>query len=231
LGNYKHIYFDLDRTLWDFDNNSREALTELYYTFQLENYFPSSDEFIKIYHKHNDRLWAQYREGNLSKETLRFKRFELTFREKNLKNQDIAKSVGEEYLHLSMLKTLVFPNTYEVLGYLNEKYYLYILTNGFRETQLNKLKNCRLSHYFQKVFTSETIGYNKPHREIFHWAVSSVNARKEECLMIGDDMEVDIYGAEQYGIDSVFFNPAGYQHPDNKSTYEINDLIELKKIL
>lgn len=227
---YRHIYFDLDRTLWDFNSNSRVALTEVFQKFQLTPYFENADEFMELYNKHNDRLWDQYRKGNLTKAVLRSKRFELTLKEKKIKDKVLAEKIGEEYLRISPLKTILFPNSHEILTYLQPGYKLYILTNGFRETQLQKLKNCELKKYFLEVFTSETIGYNKPHSKIFHWAVSSVNARKDECLMIGDDQFVDITGSNSYGMDSVLFNPEKMEQVV-PSKYAITDLKELKEIL
>ncbi len=226
---FSHIFFDLDRTLWDFDKNSREALTDIFHNFQLTA-FQSPDEFILSYHKHNERLWAQYREGNLTKEILRSKRFSLTLEEKKIKNNELAARIGEVYLNMSMQKTILFPGTHETLKYLKSKYKLYIITNGFKETQMSKLRNCQLEEYFDKIFTSEAIGINKPRPEIFHWAVSSVNARKKSSLMIGDDPAVDIQGASRYGIGTVFFNPERIS-TEIKADYEIFKLSELKNIL
>ncbi len=171
-----------------------------------------------------------YREGNIKKEILRFQRFELALVEKNIHDRDLAIRLDKDYLDLSVIKQRVFPNTYEILEYLKPKYPLYILTNGFKETQFKKLNNCQLNSYFKQVFTSETIGCNKPHKKIFQWAVSSVNAKKKDCLMIGDDQEVDIHGANQFGMDSIFFNPQGVDitHPN---THMIKDLIEIKDLL
>ena len=227
---YKHLFFDLDRTLWDFDTNSFEALKDIYETFGLDNYFDLAEEFISTYHKHNERLWAQYREGNLTKNRLRSVRFSLTLKEKKLNDPVLAEKIGEEYLRLSVLKTNLFPYTHEILEYLQPSYELYVLTNGFKETQFKKMKNCGLDKYFTKVFTSETIGYNKPNLKIFHWAVSSVNARKDECLMIGDDQKVDIAGGNAYGMDTVFFNPTG-EMQEIPSNYTILKLNELKDFL
>jgi putative hydrolase of the HAD superfamily len=227
---YKHIYFDLDRTLWDFDANSRQALGDVFRNFNLDRIFTNPDDFIQTYHKHNERLWAEYRDGNLTKAILRSKRFELTLKEKKVKDPVLAARIGEEYLSQSVLKTNLFPNTLEILDYLKPQYNLYILTNGFRETQFKKLANCGLDVYFDEVFTSETIGYNKPHVKIFEWAITAVNAKKNECIMIGDDQKVDIEGARRFGMDTVFFNP-NKESPIVESTYIINDLSELKKIL
>jgi len=158
------------------------------------------------------------------------KRFDLNIKEKKIKNYFLAEKIGEEYLRISPLKTILFPYAHEILIYLLDSYNLYILTNGFRETQFQKLKQCDLEKYFNEVFTSETIGYNKPHSKIFHWAVSSVNAKKEECLMIGDDQLVDITGANSYGMDTVLFNPEKMEQVI-PSTYTITALKELKDIL
>lgn len=227
---YKHLFFDLDRTLWDFDQNANVALQEVYDRYALSQVFHDSKEFINYYHSHNERLWDLYREGKIKKELLRSKRFELTLKEKEVFDPDLSEKIGEEYLEISIQQTKLFPNTYEILEYLKSDYKLYILTNGFKETQFRKLANCRLDNYFSLVFTSETIGYNKPHAKIFHWAVSSVNARKNDCLMIGDDQLVDIKGASNFGIDNVFFNPTK-EEIIIPPTFEIQDLIELKSLL
>ncbi|MCF8377989.1 MAG: YjjG family noncanonical pyrimidine nucleotidase [Bacteroidales bacterium] len=227
---YKHIFFDLDRTLWDFDMNSFDALSDIFISHKLDAHFKNNEEFIQLYHKHNDRLWARYREGNIKKEILRFKRFDLTLREKGIRDKDLAKKIGADYLDLSVIKNRVFPNTYEILDYLKPKYPLYILTNGFRETQFRKMNNCKLDPYFNHVFTSETIGYNKPHIKIFQWAVSYINAKKEDCIMIGDDQAVDIIGAQKFGMDGIFFNPNN-EEVISSPKYVIKDLIEIKEIL
>ena len=230
LKTYKHIFFDLDRTLWDFDANSREALTDIFEKHGLNRYFESPEPFVQAYHKHNELLWNRYREGHIKKETLRSQRFESALGEVKIENPSLAKALNEDYLKISTGKTILISGTHEVLAYLSKKYSLYILTNGFRETQLSKIKNCDLTKYFQYVFTSETIGYNKPNPKTFHWAMSSVNGRKGECLMIGDDNEIDIMGAKAAGMDQVFYNPEKL-NTKLKPTFEIASLIELKEIL
>ena len=230
MKNYKHIFFDLDRTLWDFNSNSREALTDIFNELTLEQYFTSAEQFIELYHKNNENLFEAYRLGKLKKDALRTLRFDLTLRDVNADNPELASIIGGLYVKLSTEKTILFPYTIEILDYLFPKYCLYILTNGFSETQFNKLKNAGLSSYFSGVFTSESTGFSKPHPNIFQLAINSVNARKNECLMIGDDFEVDILGARSFGIDQVFFNPDNLSFED-KASYEIKSLAELKNIL
>ncbi len=227
---YIHLFFDLDRTLWDFEANSLEALSDLFEKYALHAYFETPRDFIDSYHLHNERLWAEYRAGHLAKDVLRSSRFELTLNDGKLSDPELAKQIGDEYLELSVLKTRLFPYTREILEYLRPKYRLYILTNGFHETQFRKMKNSGLDVYFDHVFTSEALGYNKPDPRIFSGAVSSVNARKQDCLMIGDDFGVDIVGAAKFGMDTVYFNPENI--PGSfQPTWEIRDLKSLEDIL
>jgi putative hydrolase of the HAD superfamily len=107
---------------------------------------------------------------------------------------------------------------------------LYVLTNGFTQIQELKMESSGLNVYFEKMFTSENTRSYKPKRSIFEYAVKSVNARKVESLMIGDDLEADIIGAREFGMDQVFFNPAKMAHNESV-TYEISDLLALKNIL
>ena len=146
-------------------------------------------------------------------------------------SETLATDLGSQYLERAPSMTALFPGTVHTLEYLREKgYHLYILTNGFLKTQQHKLKNSRIDHFFLRVFSSDERGVNKPSAEIFHWAVTSLNARKKDCLMIGDDLHVDVAGAMRYGIDAIWFNP----HGDSGShipTGEIHSVEELRNWL
>lgn len=226
---YRHIFFDLDRTLWDFDRNMRLTLEELFERHDLARHFSSFENFFTAFNLHNERLWNEYRHGRLSKEVLRWKRFELTLKDYGVKNQELAETIGEEYVNESPMKTALLPNTLEVLEHLQQGYQLHIITNGFNEVQFTKLKLCRIEHYFTRVTTSEISGYHKPHPMAFAQPLSSVNARKAESIMVGDDLEIDIIGARNFGIDQVYLNTTATQHSE-RVTFEVSSLLELKKI-
>jgi putative hydrolase of the HAD superfamily len=228
---YKHIFFDLDMTLWDFETNASEAYQDIYKKFQLKKKGISSiNAFLKCYFVHNDRLWDQYRKGEIKKEFLRSRRFELTLLDFGIDDPKLAEDVGLEYITISPQKTNLFPNAHEILQYLKEKYPLYIITNGFEEVQFTKLKNSKLDVYFDHVITSEDAGSKKPDPGIFNYALKKAGALPDESLMIGDDPEVDILGAESVGIDGIYFNPK--RLPVNGSVkYFIHDLMELKQWL
>lgn len=228
---YRHLLFDLDRTLWDYDANSYEALTRIFNEFDLQKYYSTPEEFLKIYHAKNDQLWDDYRNGKIKKGELRRKRFAMTLKEKKVVDTVLSSEIGSRYMYLTPRLNNLAPNTIQTLEYLKKRgYSLYILTNGFISTQEKKMKHSNISGYFKRLFSSEELGVNKPRKEIFHWAVSSLHAKKSECLMIGDDFEVDIVGAMNYGIDSVWFNPAKLA-AETAPTYTIADLSELESIL
>ena len=228
---YSHLFFDLDRTLWDFEKNAKEALIEMYNHFELVNLGISSpDIFIEKYKIHNEHLWSLYRVGKIDKDSLRSYRFQLSLNDFKIDNHKLAADLGDMYVNSAPYKTHLFPFTHQVLKYLKTKYQLHIITNGFEEVQHVKLKQSKLDVYFDKVITSEQIGVKKPDSKIFNYALSSANAKLSESLMIGDDFPIDILGAKNIGMDQIYFNP--YDNKiDGKPTFEISCLSELLRLL
>ncbi len=228
---YQHILFDLDHTLWDFDRNSRETLEELFLTFELANLgsFTCTD-FCTTFSIINRQLWAQYNLGKYDQQKLRTERFKLILGELGVAEAHVPATLADEYLRLCPTKPHVFPYTVEILAYLQQRYALHILTNGFSDVQAIKLKSAGLTGYFLEVVSSDTIGFKKPSKEIFEYIVHKIGADPADCLMIGDNLEADIQGALNAGIDCVFFNPGGISH-EKQTTYEIGCLSELKNLL
>ena len=227
---YKHIFFDLDRTLWDFEQNKEDALKDIYFDHQLDTVFPSMTIFIDTFTKHNDYLWEKYVKGELTKDVLRYKRFEATLRDYGMDNTRLAKTLGEDYLKVMPLKTALVPGARDVLEYLSEKYKLHISSNGFSEVQFPKLERCHIEHYFEWVVTSEDAGYHKPDPRVFGYSLSKANAKKEESIMVGDDLEKDIEGAKKFGMDQIYFNPESKPHKI-KATHEVSHLKDIMAIL
>lgn len=227
---YKHIFFDLDRTVWDFERNKDAALIEMFDINRLSAFFDSASQFISIYTRNNDYLWEKYRKNELTKDVLRFKRFDSTLKDVGVDNIELAKKLGDDYLRILPQKNALIEGTKELLEYLAPKYALYILSNGFREVQSPKLERSGIRSYFRWVITSEQSGYHKPDKRAFGYALSKANAKKLESIMIGDDIDIDIVGAKQFGIDQIFFNPLAIKH-NYKFTFEVGKLLEIKKIL
>jgi putative hydrolase of the HAD superfamily len=228
---YKFLFFDLDHTLWDYHANATKALTQLYHKFDIESYFESPAEFITLFNQHNDTLWEDYRQGNIKKEELRYKRFRDTFGEKGLNNNELTVEIGDIYMEITPRLNTLFPNALDTLEYLAPRgYEMYILTNGFLKTQEIKLENAGIDKFFKRIFSSDELGINKPHKDFFHWVISSLHANKKDCLMIGDDEKVDVGGAKSYGIDSVWFNSIDRSQSE-KAILTISDLSQLKTFL
>jgi putative hydrolase of the HAD superfamily len=228
---YKHLFFDLDHTLWDFDANARETLLELYDTYRLtELGIDSAEKFIEVYTDHNHRLWRDYHNGLISKEQLRSSRFRLTFEHFELPEHLIPHQFEDDYVSICPTKTNLFEGTHEVLSALKTNYKLHIITNGFLESQEMKMSRTNLKQYFDQVFISEVIGLYKPDIALFNHALEAVGAESHQVLMIGDSLEADILGAKNAGIDQVYFNPLSDPH-NYEITYEINKLHELLALL
>ena len=228
---YRYILFDLDHTLWDFKKNSEETLGQLYDDYRLSDSARfSREDFSEKFWEINNRLWNLYDKDAIDKHKLREERFRLIFDELQYNNYDMADKIGDDYLRICPEKINLIPHTTEVLEYLHKRYSMYILTNGFPDTQYKKMSFSRLEKYFNKLITSEEAGHKKPNPEIFEYALRVMNAKNEECIMVGDNIETDIKGAISAGMDIIFFNPEGIRH-NEKVTHEISSLLELKELL
>jgi putative hydrolase of the HAD superfamily len=229
---YKHLFFDLDHTLWDFDANAEESLTELYRFFNLESKaIGSFTQFYQIYLNHNKILWSRYEKGYIAIEELKWRRMWRTLLDFHIADEKLAKDMSEFFLESLPTKKRVFDYTYEILEYLTEKKYsLHLITNGFEKTQRLKLKSSSLLNYFTHIVTSECSNSVKPKKEIFEFALNKAQCKNEEAIMIGDNLEADIFGAKNVGMDTVFVN-----HINEKNctgpTYTISHLRELENIL
>lgn len=227
--NIKHIFFDLDRTLWDFEKNSNQTLKEIFHLRIASQTDVTAEKFTQIYHKHNERLWSEYRKGAIKKEVLRWKRFQLTLNALGIKDNALAQQVDEEYIFQSPLKTNLFPFTLDTLQYLKGKYSLHIITNGFSEVQYVKINRSGLEPFFSQVVTSEEAGFQKPAPEAFDFAMAKAGATAKQSIMVGDDLETDIAGARSAGMKQVFFNPERLTH-NERVTWEIAELRELMQL-
>ncbi len=228
---YEHVFFDLDRTLWDFDTNSKLALGEIYIEFKLkEKGIDSSIEFIDVYQEINEELWDLYRKGLLNKRKLRSLRFSKTLEHFGLADEYLGEQLGTAYVEISPYKTAVLPNCMEILDYLAGRYEMHIITNGFEEVQNIKLDKSGLTKYFSKIITSEQAGARKPDPKVFDYAFGLTSGKVKNSLMIGDDLRTDIEGARNIKMDHVYYNPNRIDHSE-ELFHEIADLLELKNLL
>jgi putative hydrolase of the HAD superfamily len=231
LKNYQHLFFDLDHTLWDYDRNVRESLSELFQIYSLQDVgIPTFEQFFSSFHEVNFQLWDDYNLGKIDKQGLRRERFPRIFSHAGGDPNAIPAPFEEDFMHRTSSKPHLFPHSKEILDYLRKSYRVHLITNGFDESQAKKMRSSGLTDYFELVVTSETTGYKKPDPRIFHYALEQLNTAPSACLMIGDNPNSDILGAQRADIDQVYFNPEGKASPI-QATYEIRHLQELEQLL
>lgn len=225
---YKHIFFDLDRTLWDFDRNSRETLLELYKEQNVFNDLAVDFErFFQSFKDINAASWRDYRKGEQSKDELRNNRFVETYFKFGSGDWKKARMLSRLYLETCPSKPNLIEGAKEVLVQLSEKSKLHVITNGFSDTQKIKVEKSGLQEFLDQIIISEETKYIKPQKEIFEHAMRQSDANSAECLMVGDDYRSDVLGAMKAGWHQVYFNPEKKAISAEIPTYEIEKLEEL----
>ena len=231
MKHYKHLFFDLDRTLWDFEKNSLMVLKAIYSKYELQKIgAPLFQEFYDTYHRINHDLWDQYRVGHITKDFLSLERFDASLRTHGINNTSLASQMSSYYVEQSPYQTQLFDGTHQLLKTLHAKYQLHLITNGFAEVQSVKLKVSDLDQYFKEIIVSEHTPWKKPRPEIFKYSLNQAGALAEESLMIGDDIRADIQGAASVGMDQIWtnFNQAESSY---KPTYTVTHLLQILDIL
>ena len=230
MKNITDIFFDLDRTLWDFDRNSEAALRHIIESEGLIPQMESFERFHKVYIQQNAHLWKLYGKGKIKKEELRYERFRAALRKFKIRDEALVRRIGDAYVEISPRQTLLFPNAIETLKELKKMgFTLHIITNGFQEVQHIKLENCGMHAFFDVIVCSEVIGKNKPDPAIFKYAMNEAGALPKDSLMIGDDYHIDVAGALQVGMHAVHFDSEGR----NKYNYDwmISNLAHLPEMI
>lgn len=217
------IFFDLDHTLWDFDKNSELTFEKIFDIHKVE--LPLN-EFLDVYLPINKKYWKLYREGKIKQENLRFKRLSEVFEVLKFDTSDqMINDLSQAYIDHLPSNNHLFPDTFEVLDYLKNKYRLHIITNGFFDVQHKKLGNSKLTPYFKTITTSEDAGVKKPDKIIFEYALDLAKTKTSTSIMIGDSLEADVEGAKSFGMEAVFFG-----HDPAYKGLQVQNLNELKTI-
>jgi putative hydrolase of the HAD superfamily len=226
----KHVFFDLDHTIWDFERNSQEALQEIFHIHQDTIGAIAYHDFYPKYKKINEVYWDRYRKNEVTKEELRVGRFNDAF---SFFGQqlpfDFLDQFAKDYLARSPYKTNLFDGAIDLLNYLKPKYKLHIITNGFKDVQYIKLQASALDRFFDVVICSDEVGVKKPNPVIFQCALGAANASSHESIMIGDCPEADVKGALAVGMKAAWFNPD--KLANKSSLISVTHLSEIKQFL
>ncbi len=229
---YRHLFFDLDHTLWDFETNAKQAMGDIYSELSLEEKgIPDFDAFYERYSYHNHRLWDRYTKGFIKQDELRWKRMWLALLDFKIADETLSRQLAVQFLEKLPTKNTLFPYTVEILEYLQGKnYQMHLVTNGFEAVQHGKIRQAKLHGFFNQVITSEASNSLKPNKEIFTYAFAKTGAVPEESVMIGDNLDADIRGGMNAGMDTIFVNHLNIQ-PHIHPTYTVYHLKELENIL
>lgn len=226
FGKITAVIFDVDRTLWDFDKNSREVLADIFLPFA-QNLNVPVQKMIYVYEHYNFLLWAEYQKNKIDRDTLRIKRFSALLNHFEINQDDSAKVLAESYVDLCPRKVALVDGTLEVLEYLKSKYQLHVLTNGFGPVQKIKLENTGLNHYFKFVVSPEMVGCKKPCKKIFHYTAGRAKIKNlSEALYIGDEFSTDFIGATQAGMQCLHYD-AHLTHQTDKRISHLKELMTL----
>jgi len=221
----KHLFFDLDHTLWDFDRNSKLTFQRI---FEEQQIIIPIDEFLEAYIPVNLKYWRLYREDKIEKTSLRYYRLKETFDSlKYTASDDLINLISEDYIRYLPYFNYLFDDAIEVLQYLESKYHLHIITNGFEEVQNLKLEKSGIHKFFKQIITSECVGVKKPNPKVFEFALNKAGAKAHQSVMIGDSYEADVMGAINSGMKAIHFS----QEDKNNEVQRITTLVELKKYL
>ncbi len=223
----RHVFFDLDHTLWDFDKNSALTFEKIFHKNAIEI---DLESFLEIYEPLNLAYWKLYREDKIDKPSLRFRRLNDTFEKLGMHiKTSMIHRLSEDYIDNLTTFNYLFEGAFEILDYLKPKYELHIITNGFKEVQQGKLNKANIDHYFKTVTNSEMVGAKKPNPKIFNHALDMAGAMASESIMIGDNYEADILGALDQGFDVICFNY--HKEKIDNGIKTVDNLVEIKRYL
>ena len=223
----KNVFFDLDHTLWDFERNSALTFELLFNKYKLDI---DINSFLKVYVPINLEYWRLYRNESISKEYLRFNRLNDAFKKLNIDvSIDLINKLSYDYIENLPKFNHLIDGAHELLLYLKKKYKLYLITNGFRNVQSNKLKNSGIGNFFLSIYDSESVGVKKPNPLIFNHALDDSGCIARESVMIGDSFEADIQGSLSVGMNAIHY--VNFGEKEHKECIIVNNLLSIKKIL
>ena len=233
---YKDLFIDFDDTLYDTHGNAVIALSETFECFHLGRYFEDPQMFYDAYWTANIDLWTQYAKGEITRDYLIVERFRrpLSVGKGIEITKELCLEISDRFLDFCASKPGVINGAHELMDYLKRRgYRMHMCSNGFHEVQYKKLDACGLRDYFDTIILSEDAGVNKPSKDYFDYALKVSGANRETTLMIGDNLQSDILGALNAGLDAMLFNRwqvPSEEFPQNL-TFAVENLCDIMEIL
>ena len=228
----KHIFFDLDNTLWDTDKNSKATLQKMFCEMKVtEKHGLDFLNFYSNYYVRNEKLWDLYRQNRVTKQDIVTQRFRNSFQELGVEDEEIILYFEKHFLKKVVENNDLVNNAENTLKYLkSKKYHLHIISNGFIEPTERKVRDTPIHQYVSTVTSGEEINMRKPAREVFELGLGKAGAVPEESSFIGDDWFSDALGSERIGMFPVFFDYKKEKKYKQNGFPIVEDLLELKNI-
>ncbi len=224
----KFVFLDIDDTLLDFGRAEAAAIKK---TFERVG-ISATPEIIKRYSEINDSQWALLERGELTREQVLVRRFDILFDELGIRGIP-SEMMQASYEYLLSVGHYFVDGAPELLEALKGKYRLFIVSNGTAPVQDGRIKSAGIAPYFEKIFISERIGADKPSREFFNAVFAQIDGfERDSAVIVGDRLTSDILGGINAGIRTCWFNPHSLPaNPDIPADFEIHALSELPKLL
>ena len=221
------LFLDLDDTILDFHKAERIALSKTLRDFGVE----PTEEVLALYHKINLWHWEQLEKGRLTRDEVQVGRFAALFRELGVSAD--AVQCTRSYEGNLAVGHYFLPGAEEAVSNLSQKYRLFLASNGTASVQAGRLTSANLYRFFETVFVSQELGFNKPAKEFFDVCFARIPGfDPKKAVMVGDSLTSDILGGKNAGITTVWVNP-GHRlpRPDIVPDYEIESLVQLEALL
>tara|TARA_Y100001970_G_scaffold204833_1_gene249402 strand:+ start:7797 stop:8477 length:681 start_codon:yes stop_codon:yes gene_type:complete len=224
---YEVALFDLDSTLFDSALSEQLALKT-----SLEHYSVSlTDDVLSKYKVINTQLWLDFEQNDIELDKLRTERFTRLCQELNFAIQ--PGDLADLYEHNLGKSGKLYDGAAELLAQTKKTAKTGLITNGLESVQKARLEHFNLYQYFEVILISGECGLAKPDPAIFQSSLDLLgHKRKDSVLMIGDSLSSDIAGANNFGIDSCWYNPKRLKlHSSNSPTFTVYSLQEIASLV
>ena len=221
-----YIFIDLDDTILDFLKAEEVALSKTLKEFDIE----PTNETVALYSSINDSLWKKLETNEMTREQILVTRFKMLFEQLNV-DDDYALA-NETYKQNLSNGHWFIDGAEELLENLYKKHRLYIVSNGTTSVQKGRIKSANIEKYFEGIFLSQDIGYNKPSAKFFENCFKQIkDFDKNNAIILGDSVSSDILGGINAGIKTCLFDPKNKFSGDIKPDYVIHKLSEFLEIV
>lgn len=225
---YRHLFFDADGTLFDFDLAEQQAFALMAQELSL----PGDASSFALYKGSNESCWKQFEQGLITLAQLKTQRFDRFF--SALAIEGNSQRASKSYQHHLSHQGILYEKSIKVLDVLKARgYTLYLASNGIADVQRGRIADAKIGSYFKGIYISEELGVQKPDTRFFMQMLEKEQllAQRKSCLMIGDSLSSDIKGGMDSGLDTAWIKTGSYELKDVVPTYTLTQLDQLLQLL